>query len=481
MKKELGNSFWGIIDTAVYPVIYMAVVPILMHNLGAEGFGLWIIVNSLMVILQLFNLNIGITSIKELAGLKTKESVQTLNALLTIVLLMLLIVTLIGMCCGLLAENFDFSGLASAPVSSVFECLTLAGFIAGLKFFNQLFHGALKAKELIKESAFLNIFNKTGLLALTVYLAISGYDITALLYGNVFFSLLNILILMIVTAKFYPTYIPAINKDWSLMKSIFRFSVWPWFQSLFVVLAFQTDRFWVSAHAGLSVVSDYGLIATLFNHIHMIYTAMFIWVLPRIASMTVTGTNPYPFYQRIRSLFSLFVVFSLLLFYTLSPWIVPLWIGEGHYQNMKAYLQLFVVFELLFSHTIMPFFYMNATGREKTITYLTAFFCLLSYACMLIALKVSGSIVYMIGGMALSMSISMPVLNFFVRKSSVLPEKTAGFGLLEMIPYYSAAAFVLLPMPWSLLFLIPLICWVINYFPLFNQIKKDGKIYGINK
>ena len=93
MKKELGNSFWGIIDTAVYPLIYMTVVPILMKNLGTEGFGLWILINSIMVIFQLFNLNIGITTIKELAGLTNARAIKVLNALLGITLMMLLLVS----------------------------------------------------------------------------------------------------------------------------------------------------------------------------------------------------------------------------------------------------------------------------------------------------------------------------------------------------------------------------------------------------
>lgn len=481
MRKELGNSFWGIMDTAVYPMIYMAVVPILMNNLGPEGFGLWIIINSLMVILQLFNMNIGITTMKELAGQKKENTRQILNALFTIVLLLLLLVSLIGFLSGIMAEKFDFSGLSDAPVNSIVECLILAGFIAGLKFFEQFFHAALKARELIKVSAIINVYNKVGLLTLTIYLAILGYDITALLYANVFFTLLNLCILVLVVSRHYSQYIPGITKDLSLIKSLFHFSIWPWIQSLFVVLAFQTDRFWVSANAGLSVVSDYGLIATLFNHVHMIYTAMFIWVLPRIASMVQANVDPYPFYQRIRKLFCFFVVFSLLLFYFISPWIFPVWIGEEHYQNIKKYVQIFLVFELMFSHTIMPFFFMNATAKEKNITYLTAFFCLLSYFFMILALLISNSVVLMVAGMVLSMCISMPVLNYFVRKKSNSTENTFAFELIEMLPFYAAAGLILLPMPWSALLLIPLAYWVFNYLPMFNQIRNDGKIYSIGK
>lgn len=479
MKKEVGHSFWGIIDTAVYPMIYMAVVPLLMENLGSDGFGLWILINSLMVILQLFNLNIGITTIKELAGISNSKAKQRLNALLTIVLIMLILVGIVGILIGFLAEKFNFFGLSDAPVRSVFECFALAGLISGLKFLDQLFHGTLKAKELIKESAFLNIFNKVGLLAIIVFLAIKGFDITALLYGNVVFSLINLLIMLLVISRFYKGYFPALSKDRLMIKGLFKFSMWPWLQSLFVVIAFQTDRFWVSSYAGLDEVANYGLIATIFNHIHLIFSAMFIWVLPRVSAMANNALDPFPFYQRIRSIFSLFVLLSLLAFYFLSPYLFPLWIGDEHYQNMKAYLQLFVVFELLFSHTIMPYFYMNATGREKQITYLTGFYCFLSYAMMLIALITTHSIIWMIGGMAVSMFISMPVLNYYVRNGN--SDKNKIHELRELIPAFSAVGLVLLPMPWSLLLTIPILYRIMRTIPMFYQIKRNGKVFSFGK
>lgn len=481
MKKEFGNSFWGIVDTAVYPLIYMAAVPILMQNLGTEGFGLWILINSIMVILQLFNLNIGVTTMKELAGLKNLKAIKVLNALLSIVLLMFLLVSLLGLLIAVFVEKYDFSGLSNAPVRSVFECLLLAGIIAGFKFFEQLFHAALKAKELIRQSAFFNIFNKVGLLSITLYLVISGFDITSLLYANLFFSIINLLVLIVAISKYYTGYLPSLRTNKNLINKLFKFSLWPWIQSLFVVIAFQSDRLWVSSYAGLSAVSDYGLIATLFNHIHMIYTAMFIWVLPRFSSITTSGRDAYPYFRRMKSFFSLFVIFGLLAFYFISPWLFPLWIGNEHYENMKDYLQLFVVFELMFSHTIMPFFYMNATGREKEYTYLTIFFSLLCYVFMIVGLNSSNSVYVMLAGMTMSMFISMPILNYYVRKGSIDSRRSTATDLIEMAPFFSAAGLILLPFPWSLFFVLPLAIWLANYLPMFNQLKNDAKIYSFGK
>ncbi len=480
MKKELGNSFWGIVDTAVYPVIYMAVVPLLMKNLGNDGFGLWILINSLMVIFQLFNLNIGITAMKELAGQDNATAIKRLNALLSIVLLMFLIVSLVGALCGVFSEQFEYSGFSNAPVRSVFECLALAGFIAGLRFIDQLFHGALKAKELIRVSALLKIINKVGLLAILVYLAVEGFDITSLLYGNVVFSLLNLIIMYVVIANYYPNYIPGLSSDKELMKGLFRFSLWPWLQSLFVVIAFQTDRFWVSSYAGLDEVANYGLIATIFNHIHLIFSTMFIWVLPRVSAMKTRSIDPFPFYQKIREAFSTFVLLSLLGFYFLSPFIIPLWIGSEHYLDMKDYLKLFIVFELLFAHTIMPFFYMNATGKERQITYLTALFCFLSYSFMLAVLISTQNISWMIGGMALSMVISMPILNYYGLENATRRSRYIE-AIKDMLPSYCAVGLIMLPMPWSLILLIPILYWVTRSMNVFYQMSKNAKIFNFNK
>jgi O-antigen/teichoic acid export membrane protein len=228
-----------------------------------------------------------------------------------------------------------------------------------------------------------------------------------------------------------------------------------------IVLAFQTDRFWVSSHSGLKAVSVYGLVSTMFNHIHMIFIAMAAWMMPRLSAMTSRGDNPTKLYTQVRNALLTAIVVALLCLHVLSPFIFSLWVGKEMYAQMAGYLKAFIVFELVFAHTIMPFFYLNASGRERTATMLTFLYCGMSYACMLGGLYFFGDAAYMVLGMALAMAVTMPVANY-VTARRMGNEVSAGEVIAEMLPMYLACALVYAPAPWMgpvLLALIVLTLW----------------------
>jgi O-antigen/teichoic acid export membrane protein len=253
-------------------------------------------------------------------------------------------------------------------------------------------------------------------------------------------------------------------------KNLLHFSIWPWLQTLIIIFTFQTDRFWVAMFAGLKEVSSYGLVSTMFNHIHIIFTAMALWMMPRIAAMTSRGEDPSNLYQKVRGVLFGIILGSLVVFYIVSPLLFQFWVGAVTYNYMKPYIGAFVGFEIVFAHTILPFFYLNSAGKERIATYLTFFYCMITYTCMLGGLYLFRDTVAMVQGMTVALCITMPVLNAIVQH---IMHGTWSWkrALLEMLPMYAGILIIYASNWWMSSILAVIMCVLLWKFYLSNVFK----------
>ncbi len=465
ISAGLKNSVWSVLDAALYPAVYMATVPLMMRSMGADAFGFWIILNTLMTTLQLCNMNLGVTSIRYvsagLAEANDEKVTDSINAIFRINFIIVIAVVAIGGMLSFTVAGNGWWGLHQTTVSYVFLCLLLAVMLACLKFFDQVFQGIVKAKEQYKAASILNMVNRFGLLAINLSLALYGSPVITMLWANVIFNIAYLIAYFLLIKRVFPAYRIRRVHDNHLIKQLLRFSVWPWLQSIMIVLAFQTDRFWVSSYSGLKAVSVYGLVSTMFNHIHMIFIAMAAWMMPRLSAMTSRGDNPTVLYTQVRNALLTAIVTALLCLHAVAPFVFGIWVGPDMYRQMAGYLKAFIVFELVFAHTIMPFFYLNASGRERIATMLTFLYCCMSYACMLGGLYFFKNPASMVLGMAAAMAVTMPVANY-VTARNMGNRISVAEAIAEMLPMYLACAFVYARSAWMgpvLIVLIALTLW----------------------
>lgn len=459
LPQGLKHAFWSLLDTAIYPVFYLATVPIMLHYLGATLFGFWILINTIITILQVFNFNLGYTALIRIShaqgkGLLSRVS-ELINALLKITFLQWLALIAMGSLAAVIIGRTRYLDSYSIPIHQASLCVFWAAILAGLKYLEQLFQNIIKAYDQFRTAAILNMISRFGSLGISLLLAATYHaDILVILVGNVAFSITYLIIHFLVINKVLPFYKPSIKTVPGLEKQLIAFSMWPWIQSILVILTFQGDRLWVSTFSGLKTLALYGLVATMFNHIHMIFMAMVTWVFPRLIRMEAQQKNSYEWYQQISGLFTCISIGLLLLFYFSSPFLIRTWLGNENYGQMKYFIRAFTVFEILYVHTILPFYLLNGTGSEKKATIFTFGYCALCYVLMLGAMYGMGRPEALVEGMALSMVISVPVLQELVNRQY-------GQGLkywdlfLGILPSFLCMALVYTNVLWlQILFLI---------------------------
>jgi O-antigen/teichoic acid export membrane protein len=476
IPKGLKHSFWSVLDAAAYPVVYMATMPILMKGLGVTAFGFWIVINTIIITLQLFNLNIGLTTTREvsysLAEGNLKDVGKLINALLQLTFFLLLIVVVIGVAMAYVIPGYNLFQLSNAPVSSVGTCLFLAALLAGLKFFDLIFGSLLKASEYFRAASIVNTINRTVLLLINLVLAVNHYSVLHLLIANIVFALIYLIVQSVVIRRHFPFYRFSFKLQQAYYRPLLKFSFYPWLQFLIVVVAFQTDRFWVASFGGLTEVSSYGLTATIFNHIHMVFIAMASWVLPRIAAMVAKGDDTSRLYYSVRGGLLSLTTLSLLVFYFVYPYVLHVWVGGEIFQTIDPYIKAFIGFEIVFAHTIMPFLYLNAAGKEKIATLATFIYSSLCYLLMISGLYFFRHPVYLVYGMTLAICITMPFVNYMVQQQIKGKEKSFFSAISEMIPLYLSIAILYVPQNWLNILLLPVVVILLYRFYLSGIIEQ---------
>jgi O-antigen/teichoic acid export membrane protein len=425
-----------------YPIVYFALVPVLMRSMGSVVFGFWMLLSTVMVVMQLFNFNLGYTTMRHVAQERatgTNGSVtDTINCLLRITLYQFGGIVVIGSILALIMADTQWLSSYAHNFRHGALCFFLAAVTGGLKYFEQVFQNIAKSYEMFREAALLNMIYRIGMFIGTLTMALLFPTlIVYVLVGNIIFSVIYLGVYFVYLHKALDFYRVARVRQQGLMKRLLSFSIWPWVQSIIIICTFQADRVWVSGYAGLKEVAAYGFVATMFNHIIIIFTAMVAWMSPRIIGMYAKAENPETEYYFMRSLLTVVTISSLLLFYWASPVVFRVWLGAERYSLMKDYIQAFTGFEIAFVHTIMPFFYLNGTGREKQATFITLLCCGTCYVFMLGGLWIFHSPLALVQGMTIGTCLTVPVYNIVSNKyiSGQVRSWTAN---LDMIPVLAA-------------------------------------------
>src|SRR5690606_17175077 len=162
-------------------------IPVLMKGLGATAFGLWVVLNTFITTLQIFNLNIELTTVRNIsfyaAAGHSKIVNDLVNGILRITVLLAVVVVLMGLILSVLVPYIDIPGLNSLPLDDIATCVVLATCIAVVKYFDKVFQSIFKAYEQYKKASILNSVNRISLLGINVVLAVKGASVTNLLWA----------------------------------------------------------------------------------------------------------------------------------------------------------------------------------------------------------------------------------------------------------------------------------------------------------
>jgi O-antigen/teichoic acid export membrane protein len=440
------NSVWNIAEVLLTPAVFFVSIPLFLHLLGAEGYGEWMFFNTLIVVLQLFDFGLSISTYKHIAQNiatnRTKASAVLLhtNILLSlficlgIVLLFLLLYSLRG---------YLPQGLARLVISADgLICTLISCGILFTRLAEKILYSAFRAYEQFKTVTILSIFSKLIVVPATALMAYLYQSVTGILFTVLVFQFLGLVLLRLRLRPYLEVDFFSFRFRLTSLRLQLGYSVYAWLQSIAVVVAYQMDRLFVSLAFGMATLSYYSIAAALFSYIHMALMALTPWLFPKVARMAAKPEKVQYLYFYARNITAVISIPLLTLFGVMYPYVIPWWLGAGRFEEVDGFLKWFTVFELFFIFTINQYTYLNAAGQARLALLITLMFTGLNILGLALGYWWVGTPESLPAGLALSSVPAMYCLHYIMGRY-LKQSNSALHSLLLIIPSLCASGIVL--------------------------------------
>jgi len=372
--------------------------------------------------MQLFNLGLGAATFKNVAahaGVKNYDNViKTINTNFSLSFILHVLCILVGTAIGVGIKYFSLFSIETSYTHLAATGALFGGFIVGLKFYEQLVTYTFKAFERFDIAAWINSGIRLTALFINIVLVYLGYGLMSLFISTVAVSLIGILVGILLIKKQVPDYFLSFHFSKASIYKELNFAIWTWLQSLVIIITFQCDRFFVLTYIGLSTLTDYGLVATMFNHIHMGFSAIVPWLAPKVTRLKVQGVDSRELYITSRNLCLVISLSALLVFSMVSAPLLKMLISIDMYEHTVEYIKLFTLFEVFFVYTIVPGSYLNAGGHEKLNFYIVLFYCTVIITGMLTGYSIYKTAEGILHGLIAATAVSVFVQNLIISKKT---------------------------------------------------------------
>ena len=439
-SKNLQNSIWNIAEVILSPLILFVSIPFFLNQLGDEDYGVWMFVNSVIIVFQTFNLGLNYSTYKHVSESISEQDNKlvktTLNVNLTLNNLIFLVVIIGISILALLIHEFDYFIDNQVVKVKLISCVFIGAIIIYSKLTEQILYNVYRAFENFKYVTIISIVVKLVTVLGNIIIAYTTQNIIYILMFTATAAIVGLVFNFYQLIKFIPNYNYKFELSKILIKKEIKYSFFIWLQSIAVIITYQGDRFLVSYEFGLAILTLYAIVATLFNHIHMVFGAITAWIFPQIAKNKVDKDYVFKMYQTSRNISIVISVFSLCVFSLLVEPIFSLWLGFEKYSQMADFIKWFTIFEFFFVFTIIPNYFLNASDHEKYNLKMIIMYTSFNLIGILVGLFLFNSIVTMLIGLVISTIISMIVLHFSISKKFNTKQKNISHTIFLFIPSF---------------------------------------------
>lgn len=443
--KNLKNSILSIADVILYPTIFLLCTPYFVHHMGSENYGIWMLANTIVVFFQVFNFGLGLSTQRNVAlsiGEKDFVNVSRIVGLnFSTAFLISIICVLAGIIISAVQYNFNTFHISKIGQPIAVVSISFAGGIAGIKFLEQILTNTLIAFERIALVSIYNSISRMMILCSTFIIVYFNYNILFVFVLNILIQILGLVLLNIWVTQSIGQYTFNLSINKSVILSEFQLSKWIWFQSILVILAFQCDKFFVVHLFGVVQFSYYSISSMIFNHIHLAIMAITPWAIPQLSKKYAQKSDIQEYYFSMRSTIHLLAHLGIFILSLVYKPLFSNWMGEHMMLQLSPYLKLFMIFELLLVFTISPFYLLNALGNGKLATKNTFVYCLFSIVGMILGYLMAHTVEGLLMGSIIGLFIAFIIQQILIAQSQ-------GFNVFQetiwfMLPTISLALFII--------------------------------------
>lgn len=435
-SQTFKNSYWSIVDVTVYPAVMIFATAFFIQKLGAEQYGVWMLVNSLMASIGVLNLGLADATIKYISQYRALQDnyavLRIIRTTFSIYVGLAVILVVISFSIGLIINHFGWFHIEIPQRLILANCIKVSGIILGSKFIEQVFLAIFRGFERYDISAQLSTISKLTIIGCQVILVSLNYQIVEVFQGVALIMVLLIFIESIVVKLYFHNVSFRPYFDKSTFKEVFSYGLWSWLQSVFIIVASQLDKFAIASLVGLKILAYYSIGYTVYIQLHSIFAASVSWIFPAVSLKIQRKESILPLYYQSRFMLfcSALIIVSLLVF--TGPWIFKQWLGDIVFAKSYPFIFLFLCYEILIVLNIIPYYFLNGGGFVQLNTWFEFFTKLLNLISMFLFFQYFG-VIGLIYGLIVSLVVTIPIQNYFLT-NKVLVGTMMHKNILVIIP-----------------------------------------------
>lgn len=415
------SAFWAGTEYLVYPLVMFLSTPLLLHRLGKENFGLWMMVSAITASWGIGNFGMSIMLMRYVALHRGQENLPGTVAVIRYALGRSLIGGGTASLCLLLGAPWlsvhAFTGMTDT--AGVQLALSVAAFLFLLAQIEFTFKSALKGHGEFGEVARYEVMGRSILIAIVVAIAFWQPRLILIYCALMAYAVVTVCVMGRKMARH--TTGKACFPSWQPLRGgQGHFAFWAWLQSLGAVMFQQFDRLLIGALLGPVALAVYSICLQVAQQVHALPAAMFSYLLPRMSHLPTGAEDTARKNKFSRQVLMAGVGSSLLLgggLTLLAKPLLVLWMGPEFANAHSNLLRVLVLGYTMLSLNVVPHFLLLALGRSRFVSVLNLIGGALGLIICFLALSPWGLLGAAYSKLVLGATLSVAYFFFFRRAS----------------------------------------------------------------
>lgn len=365
-QQFLRNSAWTFAELTLYPVLMLLATPVFISKLGIEQYGLWMLVATITLGINVLNIGVGETTIRLISQYRAEGSLEKIREVFRYNFSLAIFLCCSALLVGVVFYLTNFIGLFYNATDYGFanRILLMASISAGLKFIEIAVLSVFKAFERFDLNSRLNILSKNTVVLASLFLVVMGKGLEFILMCTLAINLLNLVVQLLVLSNFNEKVFCWPTLGFFKHRSEYStYNFWYWLQASIALLGFLTDKLAVAWFTDMKTMGYYSIASMIGTNIHNFFLAFGGFIFPRVSFKMANKRDLAPLYFVARGLIALpgWLIIGFLVLG--GDFIFRLWLGQETYTNSIFYIKLYLVFEAGMLLIIVPFHFINGTKQ----------------------------------------------------------------------------------------------------------------------
>jgi O-antigen/teichoic acid export membrane protein len=350
-------------------MIPIIMTPFLLDKLGAELYGLWILMTTMVSYFYLSNLGLNTAFTKEISGDTNPSSINSLIS--TIMFFFFGVIVFISILTLIFFFNLDtFFSITNKRLETgkLLLVIFFLNFAVGLV--SSIFESMLFAKQLLFISNILKIISLIATTSFTIVLLINGYSIIAIALSNLAVAMILLAVLYFYSRKITDFELHSKYIDFPILKKLFKPSIYYFLISIGVTISFYSDTLVISSMFGLTAVAVYSIAQKVVNISEKMLFKITDIMFPDIAKLFHEEN-----YDEIRRLHNRTMLISIGLavigygtLYFIGPELIKLWIGDRLNVDINVF-NVLLLFSFVHTWNHVSSIFVMAMGLHKEVSW----------------------------------------------------------------------------------------------------------------